>query len=80
MDYKLSDSLALFKVNRFFCIKVDENDLEFTTVVSINETGSIDDRQPALKSKAASRLNKTRIPIGQSDSKTRRDKTTLKGS
>ena len=46
MDYKLSDSLALFKVNRFFCIKVDENDLEFTTVVSINETGSIDDRQP----------------------------------
>ena len=77
LNDELGNSLAFLKMNSLLCIKVDENDFKLATIMSINKTRSVNDRQSALEGKSASRLDKTCIAIRQSNGKTCGNKTTL---
>ena len=60
-------------------IQVDEDNLEFPSVVGVDEARRIDYRQALLDGQAAAGLDEAGVAIGQGDGQPRRDQTASKG-
>ena len=60
-------------------IQVDEDNLEFSSVVSVDEARRVDYRQALLDGQAAAGLDEAGVAIGQGDGQPRRDQTAFEG-
>jgi len=60
-------------------IQVDEDNLEFSSVVGVDEARRIDYRQALLDGQAAAGLDEAGVAIGQGDGQPGRDQTAFEG-
>ena len=60
-------------------IQVDEDNLEFSSVVGVDEARRIDYRQALLDGQAAAGLDKAGVAVGQGDGQPSRDQTAFEG-
>ena len=60
-------------------IQVDEDNLEFSSVVGVDEARRIDYRQALLDGQAAAGLDEAGVTVGQGDGQPSRDQTTFEG-
>ena len=60
-------------------IQVDEDNLEFSSVVGVDEARRVDYRQALLDGQAATGLNEAGVAIGQGDGQPRRDQAAFEG-
>lgn len=57
LHQQLRDTVAAVHDNRVVRIKIDQRDLDLTTVASVDGTGSVDDRKPYPRSQTGSRMH-----------------------
>ena len=60
-------------------IQVDEDNLEFSSVVGVNEARRVDYRQALLDGQAAAGLDEAGVAIGQGNGQPSRDQTAFEG-
>ena len=72
-------AVAFIDLNVNGGIQVDEDNLEFSSVVGVDEARRVDYRQALLDGQAAAGLNEAGLAIGQGDGQPRRDQTAFEG-
>ena len=72
-------AVAFIDLNVNGGIQVDEDNLEFSSVVGVDEARRVDYRQALLDGQAAAGLNEAGVAIGQGDGQPRRDQTAFEG-
>lgn len=79
LDDELGYAVAFVDLDVVGGIQVDEDNLEFSSVVGVDETRRIDYRQALLNGQAAAGLDKAGVAVGQGDGQPSRDQTAFEG-
>lgn len=79
LDDELGYAVAFVDLNVVGGIQVDEDNLEFSSVVGVDEARRIDYRQALLDGQAAAGLDKAGVAVGQGDGQPSRDQTAFEG-
>ncbi len=79
LDDKLGYAVAFVDLDVVGGVQVDEDNLEFSSVVGVNEARRVDYRQALLDGQAAAGLHEAGVAIGQGDGQPSRDQTTFEG-
>ena len=79
MDDELGYAVAFVDLDVVGGVQVDEDNLEFSSVVGVDEARRVDYRQALLDGQAAAGLDEAGVAIGQGDGQPSRDQTAIKG-
>ena len=77
LDDELGYAVAFIDLDVVGGIQVDEDNLEFSSVVGVDEAWRVDYRQALLDGETAAGLDEAGVAIGQCDSQPSRDQTTF---
>ena len=79
LDDELGYAVAFIDLDVVGGIQVDEDNLEFSSVVGVDEARRVDYRQALLDGQAATGLDEAGVAIGQGDGQPGRDQTAFEG-
>lgn len=79
LDDELGYAVTFVDLDVVGGVQVDEDNLEFSSVVGVDEARRIDYRQALLDGQAAAGLDEAGVAIGQGDGQPSRDQTTFEG-
>ena len=79
LDDELGYAVAFVDLDVVGGVQVDEDNLEFSSVVGVDEARRIDYRQALLDGQAAAGLDKAGVAVGQGDGQPGRDQTAFEG-
>lgn len=79
LDDELGYAVAFVDLDVVGGVQVDEDNLEFSSVVGVDEARRVNYRQALLDGQAAAGLDEAGVAIGQGDGQPSRDQTTFEG-
>lgn len=79
LDDELGYAVAFVDLDVVGGVQVDEDNLEFSSVVGVDEARRVDYRQALLDGQAAAGLDEAGVAIGQGDGQPGRDQTAFEG-